>query len=175
MPRGQPPGLRGQAKARGQKRYFTGKSCKHGHICERDTADGNCVQCKAAYKNTDVYRAIRRARYAADAERRRAKSREYGLLHRQRNPNIGSLREQWRRSLKYLAACSCCTEEELRQFFANRPVGYEVDHRTPLCEGGAHCLKNLQYLSFAEHKSKSGREQSKRMAQKRKQRRWLEI
>ncbi len=33
------------AKERGMVRYFTGKPCKHGHICERLTVNGACLEC----------------------------------------------------------------------------------------------------------------------------------
>jgi hypothetical protein len=39
--------LRAEAKSFGLTRYFTGKPCKHGHVCERYTSDGICVECKA--------------------------------------------------------------------------------------------------------------------------------
>lgn len=38
-----------QAIASGLKFYFTGKPCKHGHVCERRVSDSACVKCK--YKN----------------------------------------------------------------------------------------------------------------------------
>ena len=36
---------RKDASARGLKRYFTGKSCKRGHVAERCTNNANCVEC----------------------------------------------------------------------------------------------------------------------------------
>ena len=36
---------RKEAKARGLKRYFTGKPCKHGHVCEREHSHGKCIRC----------------------------------------------------------------------------------------------------------------------------------
>lgn len=36
---------RDDAKARVLARFFTGEPCLHGHVCERKTADGSCVQC----------------------------------------------------------------------------------------------------------------------------------
>lgn len=36
---------RKKAKSLGMKFYFTGKSCKHGHVSERYTGNGNCVSC----------------------------------------------------------------------------------------------------------------------------------
>lgn len=36
---------RAQAKLDGDKYYFTGKECKHGHISIRRVTTGNCVDC----------------------------------------------------------------------------------------------------------------------------------
>lgn len=36
---------RKQAKERGLKKYFTGKPCKWGHVCERETVWGTCQEC----------------------------------------------------------------------------------------------------------------------------------
>lgn len=38
---------REQAKATGQTRFFTGKPCKHGHLSQRTTCNGGCIQCNA--------------------------------------------------------------------------------------------------------------------------------
>lgn len=37
-----------EAKSRGLKRYYTGKSCRNGHIAERMIANGNCLDCQLA-------------------------------------------------------------------------------------------------------------------------------
>lgn len=36
---------RSQAKSQQLPRYFTNKPCKHGHICERNTHNGHCIEC----------------------------------------------------------------------------------------------------------------------------------
>lgn len=36
---------RTEAATSGLKRYYTGKSCKHGHDSERWVHNGHCVQC----------------------------------------------------------------------------------------------------------------------------------
>lgn len=38
---------RKEARAFGLKRYFTGKPCKRGHVCERHVSDGNCASCRS--------------------------------------------------------------------------------------------------------------------------------
>lgn len=37
--------LRKEAEEKGESRYWTGKPCKHGHIAERITRNGGCVEC----------------------------------------------------------------------------------------------------------------------------------
>ena len=39
---------RAEAKAKGLKRYFTGKPCKHGHVAERVVVNATCVECERA-------------------------------------------------------------------------------------------------------------------------------
>jgi len=34
-----------EARERGLKRYFSGRPCKHGHLAERLTVNGTCVEC----------------------------------------------------------------------------------------------------------------------------------
>ncbi len=37
--------MRADAAAAGKTRYFTGAPCKRGHIAERQTSNGGCVEC----------------------------------------------------------------------------------------------------------------------------------
>ena len=37
---------RDKAKAQGLTRYFTGKPCKYGHVSERNTKTGKCLECR---------------------------------------------------------------------------------------------------------------------------------
>jgi len=49
-----------EARELGLKRYYTGKPCKNGHTCERQTSDRQCVDCKSEkhkkHKKTDSYK-----------------------------------------------------------------------------------------------------------------------
>jgi 5-methylcytosine-specific restriction endonuclease McrA len=42
----------------------------------------------------------------------------------------------------------------IQEFYANCPVGYEVDHIIPISKGGLHDLSNLQYLTRSENRKK---------------------
>lgn len=41
--------IRASAKAEGKNRYFTGKPCQNGHVVERNTNTGRCVECHRLY------------------------------------------------------------------------------------------------------------------------------
>jgi hypothetical protein len=64
---------RAQAKARGLKRYFTGKPCKRGHVAERFVRNFECVTCR----NEDF-----RKRRAANLTKLREKDRKWRAAHR---------------------------------------------------------------------------------------------
>lgn len=57
---------RAEARARGDRHYFTGKQCKHGHACHRLVSNGACLECNKAQLC---------AKYRADPEKGRAKLR----------------------------------------------------------------------------------------------------
>ena len=52
------------AKNAGQKRYFTGKPCKQGHVAERTTVTGKCTECRfpSSFKHRE-YNARWKAKY----------------------------------------------------------------------------------------------------------------
>jgi len=45
----------------------------------------------------------------------------------------------------------------IQEFYANCPIGYEVDHIIPISKGGLHDLSNLQYLTVQENRKKSNK------------------
>jgi hypothetical protein len=97
---------RAEAKARGLKRYFTGKPCKHGHVDERLTVNTSCVVCNRAaaringlrYRQKETAKVAARARQkrhrATDKYRERA-SRQ-GRLYRSHPEVAERLKKQWR-------------------------------------------------------------------------------
>ena len=52
---------RKQAALEGKTRYFTGKPCNHGHVVERYTSIGTCVECTRlhAKKQRNFYKEAR--------------------------------------------------------------------------------------------------------------------
>jgi hypothetical protein len=53
-------GIRADAIEEGLDRYFTDKPCRHGHVAERYTANGQCVECGRLRQQTPEYKAARR-------------------------------------------------------------------------------------------------------------------
>lgn len=51
-----------------------------------------------------------------------------------------------RRAQKKEALCDCCTLTEMAAYYERCPEEYHVDHIQSLHEGGAHCIRNMQYL-----------------------------
>jgi 5-methylcytosine-specific restriction endonuclease McrA len=47
--------------------------------------------------------------------------------------------------------------DAIREFYANCPLGYEVDHIVPISKGGLHTLENLQYLTVSQNRRKSNK------------------
>jgi hypothetical protein len=65
-----------EAKALELKRYFTGKSCKRGHICERLVSSRSCVICSYKQHRERQHQLYRKDPEAA-LERFRRRYREY--------------------------------------------------------------------------------------------------
>jgi 5-methylcytosine-specific restriction endonuclease McrA len=92
LPRG-----RNEAKSFGSATYFTGKPCKAGHICERLTSCGNCVECQKL-RNASVYRGNREACLLRHADyRSKNRDRLNKAAQKYRDENRTLVRERVRR------------------------------------------------------------------------------
>jgi len=65
--------IRKEAKSLGLSRYFTGKPCKHSHISERKTSNGDCLSCAKLYIINNKESINKRARERAKEPLVRAK------------------------------------------------------------------------------------------------------
>lgn len=142
---------RAEARRQGLKRYFTGKSCKQGHLCERYTCDAQCYQC--AYDKV-------RARFLADpkADSRRvlewkARNPEIAkaswLSWSRNNPAKNRNRVSRRRCALLQRTPPWADLEAIKAFYEACPEGYHVDHHYPLqgeTASGLHVVSNLRYL-----------------------------
>lgn len=122
---------RAEARARGLKRYFTGKPCKHGHVAERQTGGKGCLECA---RETDHLRQF-------DPETREARletSRKSGAKRRTNPETRGAELERVR---KYAAKRRVTPEGQAyaMQYYYNIPqwlAPYISEHKaTGNCPG----------------------------------------
>ncbi len=127
------PKKRKEAIALGARHYFTGKSCKYGHIDTRHVSMG-CRRCRREME-------AKRDKTPKGRSRRR-------LIERLREVKVNLATPKW------------CDRIALFRFYSACPEGYHVDHIIPLkgeivC--GLNILENLQYLPAQENRSKSNK------------------
>jgi 5-methylcytosine-specific restriction endonuclease McrA len=137
------PSPRAEAKAIGLKTYFTGKPCKNGHVAERFTGCGSCVECKAARaaswaaanpeKVRDIAAAYRKANpgkrracfatwYAANSEKVRARAADYRTENAEK---VAARMKVYRKSNPEKVRASstawkAANREKLREYWRNR-------------------------------------------------------
>jgi 5-methylcytosine-specific restriction endonuclease McrA len=164
---------RGEAYALGLTRYFTGKPCKHGHVCERSVSSRNCIECikravkkyqKANREKTRVWQKTSRER-DPDAVRARHKKylisevgrenhRKASKRHYDSNPEIYIANVRKRRARKRGAEGSHSAQDIKRiRLLQKDKCAYcktklkgsgQVDHIVALSRGGTDFPANLQ-------------------------------
>lgn len=144
---------RSEALARGLKRYFTGKPCKHGHIAERLVSQTNCCEC-------DRLRLLAANMSPEKLERRRERHRiknlkenmtpeSYARLQEHVKRNSHKRRAQMKDELSpgiyqrlYVAQCGQCVYCRI----SLDEVTPHLDHIMPLALGGSNTDDNVQLL-----------------------------
>lgn len=90
------PGVRKAAADAGLLRYFSGQPCVNGHLSERFTCSGSCVDCNAEKRRADLPK--HRAACKKSYRKHRPAVLEWQKQYREDNPDAIKLRKQrWRR------------------------------------------------------------------------------
>jgi hypothetical protein len=175
---------RKEALAQGQKRYYTGAPCPHGHIADRRASTGECLECRAVnlvawrkthpekvkqhndtqYANHSVALAARsRKFYAENAEVLRIKKQEYQRKNLHIYAKLGAKRRaaKLQRTPVWLTADDHWMIEQAYELAALRTkmLGFpwEVDHIIPLQGSkvsGLHVPQNLQVIPRKQNRAK---------------------
>lgn len=154
---------RSTAKQLGLKRYFPASTCKHGHISERYSQKGTCIEC---HHNSDHMKWHRENRVRSIQNSRdwhlnnRERDRDYREKYRKENPDLMRSHERNRRarlseaegshSVSDISAmielqrgkCASCKIK----LFKSGKKKYHIDHIMPLSRGGSNWPSNLQLL-----------------------------
>ncbi|MDT9046433.1 hypothetical protein RSW36_25115 [Escherichia coli] len=111
---------RAEAKARGLKRFFTGKPCKRGHVAERAVGNKDCAACRRE-KSSNLR--------AANPEI----SRSYGERYRTNNPESERDRKARYRhdNQEKIRDYNCSYRADLRAGFVADTLGLPVSKLTP--------------------------------------------
>lgn len=144
------PGTRKEAREKGVLYYFTGKTCKRGHLAKRFVSDKTCIECRKQWQE-------------ANLDKRREKDRRW----QEANPDKHNAKEARRRATKKSATPSWANQEEIKYFYTKSKeleqltgVKHHVDHIYPLKSDflcGLHVENNLQVLPAVENCSKNNR------------------
>lgn len=160
------PNKRQVAKLLGISHYFTGKPCKHSHLCLRRTTDGNCLECN---------RVVRRQKYAKNPERYKEKYHQYYQDHKEaiskvKNQYYQENKHDWylinkaKRAKMYPTSLYKLHKEAIKAIYVEcrrrcKSEGsvYEVDHIYPIehpdfC--GLHVPWNMQIIPVEENRKK---------------------
>ena len=78
--------IKSAAVALGLKKYFTGKTCKQGHISERYTTKSTCIECLkiSSVNRHEQKKECDRKRYYSLTEEQKTKERERLRIHRRK-------------------------------------------------------------------------------------------
>jgi len=156
-----------QAKADGDKFYFTGKKCPHGHLSPRYTSTGQCLDCvkaqtarqvkggyfKEHYKNPEV-KERKKANGKVYRERTRERQNEMSRLWVANNPEKARAVKQNYKAKRRKWEGAGISSKELGKWIKTQPKTcywcgtcckseYHLDHYTPLSKGGAHTTDNM--------------------------------
>ena len=172
--------LRREAKSKGLPRYFTGKPCKYGHISEKKTCNGTCIECaKERDEQNPVYKLeYNKKRYQEQTEYILEQNRKWREENSEYKKEIDKKWDKENREkknaqeAKHRAAKLQRTpiwgdylkieEVYLEAYNKTKETGirYEVDHIIPLqgkLVSGLHIDNNLQVITKKANCSKGNR------------------
>lgn len=163
------------AKAAGEKHYFTGKPCTHGHLSVRVTKDARCVECdntkhlrrpeyEIERRKKRPYRPRKsRGKYSAENQRERfarwyAAHRDESTARNRKwrhdNPDKAAAKHH-RRKARERNAEGCFSAGDIERIRSDqagkcahcrKSRKLTIDHKVALANGGTNWPSNIQLL-----------------------------
>ena len=162
------PKSRKDAKLVGAKTYFTGNPCPNGHISERYTTKGSCVECLRISVSTQSRVNYFKERYDNNKSKLRERARELYRSSPERRAKNKKCSDDWtkRNKAKSLSIKKSykhrrrakeklgCSTSEMHDFIMKSEKvcfwcacfcddDFHLDHFVPLSKGGAHDIRNF--------------------------------
>lgn len=153
------------AKYLGFNRYFTGVPCARGHISEKYTGHGSCVECASNHSKSEKKKEYDKIRYSSRREEFVQKQRKYNKI--KSKERCEHAKEWARNNPEKRRAISKAYKSRRRQiekggdstarilewessaikkcYWCGLPckAKYHIDHYNPLSKGGKHEVSNL--------------------------------
>lgn len=169
-----------EAKENNSLYYYTGKTCKNGHITKRLASNAGCIECLKERKNVFRARPENKAKEAKTKQKWYERNRDQELVrmkewrernkgyhlsnlkeYRKNNPEIYAAHAAKRRASVLQRTPDWLTQdhlEEIKDIYKSSPDGFHVDHIVPLqgsAVSGLHVPWNLQILPASINIQKS--------------------
>ena len=159
---------RTEAKLNGDKFYFTGKPCKHGHIAPRYTGKGTCTECMKL--SFDLKKEDRLQEMKANYSSKKTEYSERMVDWRNRNKHKQATYSSQKRSALLLRTPRWLSTDDKQKieeyYYTAHMLGmhtgehYHVDHIVPLrgkMVSGLNVPWNLQILEKQKNLQKGNR------------------
>ena len=158
---------RQEAIRSGAKTYFHGIPCKRGHIAERQTVNGSCMECNREKNVTEKVRDYKKRHKKDNLQRYKEYSREYKKEWSKKNPDYFTKYAIKRNKVLKKATPSWSNINSITVKYKERTamtgltgVEYHVDHIIPL-QGknvcGLHIPANLRVIPAKQNRVKSNK------------------
>ena len=170
-----------QAIEEGKKTYIGSTACKHCGSYEKYVSSYGCFPCNHK-KGVEKLLAgscagyMTKEKWAANRERRKEKIKENNRKYSKSERGRAVAAEKQRRryaKVKQSIPIDISQEQikEIQKIYQEAQhltfttgVRYDVDHISPLFEGGMHHPNNLQIITYEQHLKKTAEENSRRQS-----------
>lgn len=156
---------RARAIESGSIKYISLTKCPNGHIGERYTSKGTCVQCSANESKSTSKKIYDKEYYKNNKERISSRSRKYHLKHKERilsrvkewsknnKDKVRTIKQNYKHKRRVKESTGVKTSDLVEWKNKESKVcywcgvscesDYHVDHYEPLSKGGSHDIDNL--------------------------------